>query len=62
MKHKFVYLLSALLIAGALHGYAQTTEKGKWRWSIGAEAGLPTGILKSTATLNWVVHYVLNMV
>ncbi|NOW98535.1 hypothetical protein [Mucilaginibacter sp. SG564] len=49
MKHKFGYFLSALLIAGAFfasHSYAQTTEKGKWRWSLGAEAGLPTGTIK----------------
>ena len=49
MTHKFIYTLSVFLATGiffASNSYAQTTEKGKWRWSLGAEAGLPTGSIK----------------
>ena len=47
MNRKLFYCL-VLLTASTLFASninAQTSQKGKWRWSFGVETGLPTGVM-----------------
>jgi hypothetical protein len=47
MNCKLFYCLVLLtvFVFFASNSYAQTTRKGKWRWSFGVEPGLPTGAM-----------------
>jgi hypothetical protein len=47
MNRKLLYYLVLLTVSAFFvsNSYAQTTQKGKWRWSFGIEPGLPTGTI-----------------